>query len=113
MSDIVWDSDMSIWKKRMEQELLRPAPVVMPPYVLGMDTQVVQPYDHEHMLCVRMRWANANNTPFAHVHVYAVLGRKVFITIITKDMKSVVLEAEDDALFPSDHLIAEIRTLGG
>lgn len=70
MSDILRDN-ISIWKKRMEAELMRPAPVVMPPYVLGMDTTKAQLYGHEHMLCVRMRWVNVNNTPFAHVRAHA------------------------------------------
>ena len=70
-------------------------------------------YDHERMLCMRMRWRNVHNSPFENVCVYAAVGRKVFITIITKDMKAVTLDVDDDGLYPSDHLIAEIRTLGG
>lgn len=70
-------------------------------------------YDHERMLCMRMRWRNVHDSPFENVYVYAAVGRKVFITIITKDMKAVTLDVDDDGLYPSDHLIAEIRTLGG
>ena len=70
-------------------------------------------YNHEHMLCMRMRWRNVHDSPFENVYVYAAVGRKVFITIITKDMKAVTLDVDDDGLYPSDHLIAQIRTLGG
>ena len=70
-------------------------------------------FDHERALAMRMRWGSCADTPFEHVHVHAVHGRKVFITVITKDLKAVTLDVEDDALYPSDHLIAELRTLGG
>ena len=70
-------------------------------------------YNHEHVLCMRMRWRNVHDSPFENVYVYAAVGRKVFITIITKDMKAVTLDVDDDGLYPSDHLIAQIRTLGG
>lgn len=81
--------------------------------VLGQPPYGGPIYNHEHMLCMRMRWRNVHDSPFENVHVYAAVGRKVFITIITKDMKAVTLDVDDDGLYPSDHLIAQIRTLGG
>lgn len=64
-------------------------------------------------LCMRMRWANIHSTPFENVFLYVVPGKKIFIFIITKELKTVTLDVDDDALFPSDHLIAELRLLGG
>jgi len=75
--------------------------------------QVSNPFNHIEALCMRMRWANIFSTPFEDVYVHPVPSKKVFIFIITKDMKAVTLDVDDDALFPSDHLIAELRLLGG
>jgi len=75
--------------------------------------QVSHPFNHIDALCMRMRWANLFSTPFENVFIHVAPAKKIFIFIITKELKTVTLDIDDDALFPSDHLIAELRLLGG
>jgi len=107
---------VSIFSKKME-ELIRDNPSIG---MLGgaggaglQSTAANVMFDHGRALAMRMRWGSCEDTPFERVHLHVVHGRKVFITVITKDLKAVTLDVEDDALYPSDHLIAELRTLGG
>ena len=79
----------------------------------GQTSSVANPFNHIEALCMRMRWVNLFSTPFENVFIHAVPAKKVFIFIITKELKTVTLDVDDDALFPSDHLIAELRLLGG
>jgi hypothetical protein len=79
----------------------------------GQASSLAKPFNHIEALCMRMRWANIFSTPFEDVYVHPVPSKKVFIFIITKELKTVTLDVDDDGLYPSDHLIAQIRTLGG
>lgn len=79
----------------------------------GQASSLSKPFNHIEALCMRMRWANIFSTPFENVFIHVVPAKKVFIFIITKELKTVTLDIDDDALFPSDHLIAELRLLGG
>ena len=79
----------------------------------GQTSSLAKPFNHIEALCMRMRWANIFSSPFENVFIHVVPAKKVFIFIITKELKTVTLDVDDDALFPSDHLIAELRLLGG
>lgn len=65
----------------------------------------------DEMLRVRMRWPRLNAKGFVSVDV-RIAGEKVFVWIITKDFKSVVLEDTAD-MFPSDQMVTQIRLLQG
>ena len=115
VSDLI--QPLSLDEKQLVLMELKKMPLISPPpsspYVLeGIQTHVPQP-SHMDMLCMRMRWSSLQATPFENVYVFVVHAKRIFIHIITKDLKTVTLEADDDAIFPSDHLIAELRTLGG
>lgn len=79
----------------------------------GQASSLAKPFNHIEALCMRMRWTNIFSTPFENLYVHVVPAKKVFVFIITKELKTVTLDVDDDALFPSDHLIAELRLLGG
>lgn len=65
----------------------------------------------DEMLRVRMRWPTLKVGDFISVDVRKA-GEKVFVWIITKDFKSVVIEDTAD-MFPSDQMVTQIRLLQG